>query len=211
MEANQQYLGPVKVVRKNGLETFQQNGISQKFTLNEFWSWSTSDLVLNITRGLLAEFIVAKALDAASNVRIAWDAFDITTPEPEKIKVEVKSAAYLQSWSQDKLTSIKFDVEKTTPPNEDKGGYGGELRRAASVYVFALLAEKDKNKVDPMNLDQWEFYVVPTKSLDKRKRSQQSITLNSLLAEQSELKMEKSNFSDLKTAVKRAAEANKEN
>jgi hypothetical protein len=209
MDNNQKDLGPVKVERKTGLETFHNNGKSQAITLNDFWSWSTSDLVLNITRGVLAEFIVAKALDAVAGVRIAWDAFDITTQEPERIKVEVKSAAYLQSWEQNKYSAIQFNVEKTTPPNEDKGSYGGDPRRAADVYVFAVLTEKNKSKVDPMNLDQWEFYVVPTQALEKRPRSQHSITLNSLINEQTDLKMEKADFSSLKEVVKRAAVVNK--
>jgi hypothetical protein len=203
MTSTQQELGPVTVKRKNGLDTFQKDGKSQAVTLKEFWSWSTSDLVLNITRGLLAEFIVAKALDAADGVRIAWDAFDVTTRKGTK--VEVKSAAYLQSWEQTKFSTIQFNVEKTTPLDEEKGSYRGEPRHAADVYVFAVLAEQNKSKVDPMNLDQWEFYVAPTKTLEKRKRSQQSITLNSLINEKDELEMEKVDFSGLKKAVERAA------
>jgi hypothetical protein len=105
------------------------------------------------TRGLLAEFIVAKALDAADGVRIAWDAFDVTTRKGTK--VEVKSAAYLQSWEQTKFSTIQFNVEKTTPLDEEKGSYRGEPRHAADVCVFAVLAEQNKSKVDPMNLDQW--------------------------------------------------------
>jgi hypothetical protein len=36
--------------------------------------------------------------------------------------------------------------------------------------------------MDPLNLDQWEFYVLPTAVLDARGRSQHSITLPSLKA-----------------------------
>jgi len=56
----------------------------------------------------------------------------------------------------------------------------------ADVYVFALLAHKkenpteDKKTVNPLELNQWEFYVVPKEALDKYKRSEVSITLNSL-------------------------------
>ena len=48
------------------------------------------------------------------------------------------------------------------------------------MYVFALLAHKDKATVDPMDVGQWEFYVVPTRVLNERERSQHSITLPSL-------------------------------
>ena len=61
-----------------------------------------------------------------------------------------------------------------------KGGYRGPAKRHADVYVFALLAHTDKLTVDPLNINQWEFYVLPTTALDERKRSQHSITLKSL-------------------------------
>ena len=54
------------------------------------------------------------------------------------------------------------------------------LRRHADVYVFALLAHQDKASVDPLDLAQWKFYVLPTSTLDSRNRSQYSITLKSL-------------------------------
>jgi hypothetical protein len=47
--------------------------------LIEFWQWSISDLVSNVSRGVLAEFIVAKALEinTVSNVRDEWAAYDL--------------------------------------------------------------------------------------------------------------------------------------
>ncbi len=52
-----------------------------------------------------------------------------------------------------------------------------EFRRQAQVYVFALLAHKDKSTIDPLNVNQWCFFTLPAKVLDGRKRSQHSITL----------------------------------
>lgn len=34
-------------------------------------------------------------------------------------------------------------------------------RRQEDVYVFAVLAHTIKPSVDPMNLDQWQFHVLP--------------------------------------------------
>ncbi len=202
-----QSLKAIEVRRKTGAEKFHRNGLEEKFSVLDFWSWSTSDLVINITRGIVAEFIVAQALDAKENVRIEWAPFDITTPEG--ISVEVKSAAYFQSWEQEKLSTIQFNYAKTTPLDEENGGYRGDIRHAAKVYVFALLAEKeDKSKVDPLNLEQWRFYVVPTKSLENRERSQQSITLHSLEVEKDDLKVQIVGFAKLKEAVQKAAASN---
>jgi len=51
------------------------------------------------------------------------------------------------------------------------------------LYVFALLTAQDKAEIDPLKIDQWQFYVMSTKALNERTRSQQSITLKSLQKE----------------------------
>jgi len=39
--------------------------------------------------------------------------------------------------------------------------------RHADVYVFALLASRDKSTVNPLNLDQWMFYCTTTSDLSR--------------------------------------------
>lgn len=164
---------------KSGDEQFCANGESLGYTLKDFWIWNVSDLVTNITRGRLAEFIVAKALGISTGVvRYDWDSFDLTTPTG--LKIEVKSAAYLQSWPQKKLTTIIFPIRKTRAWDEQTNIQSKEAKRQSDVYVFALLAHTDKPTVDPLNINQWEFYVLPTTVLDNYDRSEVSITLKSL-------------------------------
>lgn len=55
-----------------------------------------------------------------------------------------------------------------------------EKKRHADVYVFALLAHKEQSTLNPLNLDQWEFYVLTTTQLAEYTRSQHAITLKSL-------------------------------
>jgi hypothetical protein len=169
----------VAILPKKGDEQFCANKTGLGYTLKDFWTWSVSDLVTNITRGRLAEFIVAKALGISTDVvRYDWDSFDLTTPAG--LKIEVKSAAYLQSWPQKKLTTIIFPIRKTRSWDEQTNIQSKESKRQADVYVFALLAHTDKPTVDPLNINQWEFYVVPTTVLDKYDRSEVSITLLTL-------------------------------
>ena len=167
------------ITRKEGRESFHTNGRQLNFDLLSFWQWSASDLVSNATRGIIAEYIVARALGLAEKgVRDEWAAFDLETLSG--VKVEVKSAAYIQSWHQKRLSSITFITPKTRAWDADTNVQSREVRRQADVYVFALLALTDKATVDPLNLDQWRFYVLPTAVLDARTRSQHSITLKSL-------------------------------
>ena len=64
---------------KSGSERFHCSGEALGPTLQDFWRWSTSDLVSNATRGRLAEFIVASALGISiAGVRDEWGPFDLS-------------------------------------------------------------------------------------------------------------------------------------
>ncbi len=84
--------------RKTGDEPLHIDGQPLAANVLSFWQWSASDLISNTMRGRLAEYLVACALGVADGVRVEWDAYDLRTPSG--IKVEVKSAAYVQSWRQ---------------------------------------------------------------------------------------------------------------
>ena len=174
-----QNLARIPLVPKTGNEPFHHNFVNFDFSLLEFWKWSFSDIVSNATRGVLAEFIVAKALGISTEgARDEWARYDLKTADG--ITIQVKSAAYLQSWHQERFSSISFDIRKTRGWDADTNKQDAEAKRHADVYVFALLAHTDKGTVDPLNVGQWRFYVVPTSKLDARIRSQDSITLKCL-------------------------------
>jgi hypothetical protein len=172
-------LGPITVTPRRPHDPFHASGKLLGFVLEDFWKWSVSDLVSNATRGIVAEFIVAKALGiSTAGVRNEWSPYDLTTQNG--LKVEVKSAAYLQSWNQEQLSPIHFTVRKTTPWNSETKKVSEEPKRQADVYVFAILSHKDKSTIDPLDVTQWAFYVLSTSVLDARTPSQHSITLNTL-------------------------------
>ena len=172
-------LGSITVQKKKGIEPLHNNGQPLDFDLCSFWQWTSSDLVSNATRGILAEYLVARAVGTGINdIRPEWDSFDLTTQSG--IKLEVKSAAYIQTWHQKKHSVISFGVTKTREWNPKTGKHSTEKKRHADVYVFALLSHKDKKTIDPLDITQWKFYIVPTRALNERKRSQHSITLASI-------------------------------
>jgi hypothetical protein len=130
----------------------------------------------------LAEFIVAKALGISTAVRTVWAAYDLLmTVEPgRQLKIEVKSAAYLQGWEQEKYSMIQFDVRKTKALDEATSIYAGTSKRQADVYVFALLKHRDRPTIEPLDLSQWEFYVLPTATLNDEIGEGHSISLKAL-------------------------------
>ena len=169
----------LKVKRRTGDEQFYQNGNLLNLSLINFWQWSVSDLVSNATRGILAEYIVAYALGLTEGVRTEWDAFDLLTKDG--IKIEVKSAAYLQTWYHKKLSAITFSIRPTRLWNASTNELATELKRQADIYVFCVLNHKEKDSLlDPLNLEQWEFYFLRASVLDEKIIKQKTIGLASL-------------------------------
>jgi len=168
-------LDKIRTSIKKGEEHLIYNEKELTFSILDFWKWSVSDLLSNATRGRFAEFIVATAINIdLRQVRNEWDKYDLITSDG--IKIEVKSAAYLQSWAQKKLSTISFSTKSAI----DLDNLQYEAKRHADVYAFCLLKHENKLTVDPLNMNQWEFYILATKELNDYKRSQHSITLNSL-------------------------------
>ena len=190
-------LPAIKVSRKDGNESLHDNENTIPFNLLSFWQWSSSDLVGNTLRGMLAEFIVATAVGSTNDTRTEWDAFDIETPG--KVKIEVKSSAYIQSWIQPKLSSIKFGIQPTKGWDAKTNTYSSQRVRQSDIYVFCVLAHKDKNTINPLNLDQWVFYILPTKILNNVVGDQKSITLSSL----KKLNPEKANYGSINSTIMR--------
>ncbi len=160
-------------VRKTGRERFSFAGQHLEADLLAFWQWSVS-LLSNASRGRLAEYIVALALDVPCEVRAEWDAYDLETRDG--IKVEVKSAAYVQSWAQPRPSRISFGCQCTALLGDTAESRRVSQRRS-DVYVFSLLQESERSRVNPMALEQWEFYVVSTLLMNERFPAQKSISL----------------------------------
>ena len=166
---------------KTRKEVFRVRGKAVKFTIFDYWRWAYSDLLDNAARGVLAEFLVARALNHTCEPRHEWDAIDVRTECG--LKVEVKSAAYAQSWPQEKPSEISFDIaprKEAWDSETDKKVCFNPPKRVADVYVFCLLGDPDDRDPDPMDLDQWEFYVLPAVTLEQERPCQQTIALDPL-------------------------------
>ena len=161
-----------------GDENLHHNGQSTGVAVRDFWRWSASDLANNALRGVLAEWIVARALNISKGVRTEWDAYDLVTPN--KVSIEVKSAAYLQSWGQNGFSDIQFGIAPTRALGENTNIYG-EAQRQAQIYVFCLLHHQEKSTLDPLNLEQWTFYLLNTQVLNEKLGTQKKLAFARLL------------------------------
>ena len=146
-------INPIDVPRLSGDEEIL-NGV----TVRDFWGWALSDLRLNANRGMLAQFLVALALEDNRMRDDGWGNLDVLSAEG--IRVEVKSSGYLQSWVQRRLSSIVFGGLKARSWNAESG-YSAEAEFRADVYVFAVHICKDPSVYDPLHVESWDFYVLP--------------------------------------------------
>lgn len=168
----------VETKRKSGTERFLLGGDSTGPALLEFWQWGSSDLLKNTERAILAEYLVALDLGVASGVRAGWLPFDLTTVDG--ITVEVKASSYVQSWFQRDFTKPLFDIKPKRAWHPCTDTFEDESRRQAQVYVFCLLHHREQETINPMDLSQWTFWVLPTSALDERAGSRASVTLAQL-------------------------------
>ena len=184
--------------RLTGSEALHADGTDLKAFLIHFWQWADSDLRSNVTRGRFAEYLVARDLGVAHGVRSDWLSHDITAAD--KTRIEVKSAAYVQSWFQKRPSPISFDIRPTLSWDPDTGEYGDARRRQSDVYVFCLLHEQDETKLDPLNVAHWRFFILPTRVLDQNCPDQKTLSLRKLQS----LHPEEVSFGNIAAAVQRA-------
>jgi hypothetical protein len=171
---------PAAVVEpKSGDEAFVVSDKKLEITLKDFWSWSQSDLLSNALRGVIAEFIVRQDVGAKERVRVEWDTYDLETHDGYKI--EVKSSAYLQTWEQAKHSHITFDIGLKKNRTERDSSNLLDKIRPSDIYVFCLLHHKEMETINPLKLEQWTFYVLPTSILNTQLKAQKTIRLSSLL------------------------------
>ena len=74
------------------------------------------------------------------------------------------------------------------------------------MYVFCLLKGKDRESIDPLDVEQWEFYVLSTSELDRIVPTQKTIRLGPLLKD---LRPRQCKYDELKAAIREAAAVNR--
>lgn len=154
------------------------------FSVFDFWKYHYSHLVGET--GKIGEFLVAKALgiDKAENV-LSWSAYDMSY---RGARIEVKSTAYVHPWNESEVSRIRtFSI---APSKNEYWALGiveadnhSTYARQSDIYVFCLNINQIIENDDPLRVDDWEFYVVPTSAIDEYTQNnnnplQKTISLN---------------------------------
>ena len=157
-------------------------------TIGDFWAWAMSRLMADGPRGDLAEFIVNTALGSDMTIpKKGWGECDILYRGK---RVEVKCSSVLQEWVRDTPSRPVFSIAKTLACDcveQSDGNYIYQKRpdddfpqRRSEVYVFCLFSESDRQRADPADFSQWQFYIVLTAVLNERLGDQRQISLQGL-------------------------------
>lgn len=164
-----------------GDEKFTFNGVSQEMSLIDFWRFRYSNIY--DIQGAIAEFIVARALGITSAHNIEyWTLWDITYQD---LRIEVKESSYYHPWNKDRQVSEsrKFGITKANSRfAENATGHVDEsfqntLERQNDLYVFCLNTGDTLEESYPLNLNHWEFYVVPTFVINETCKDNKTISL----------------------------------
>ena len=148
-----------------GNEAFTLNGEATDMTVLEFWRWHFSEIY--DLQSKIAEYIVGKALGLteAQNVGV-WTLYDMLY---RGRRVEVKETSYYHAWQSDEEPKSRqriFGVGMAYDDYTKKKG-GSPYRRQNDVYVFCLNTGETKSTSDPLELDNWQFYVIPTATINE--------------------------------------------
>ena len=157
-------------MRRSGQEEFTDNGNPIGVSVLDFWQFSYSELNSD-PRDDIAEYLVSISLGELEpyNKR-NWTLFDILYNDK---RIEVKSSSYYQTWRNDgKISSQRiFSIRKSKASENEKA------KRHSEVYVFCLLNGNTEAEADPLKLENWEFYVVPTLVINEKCGENKTISL----------------------------------
>ena len=185
-----------KKKKKTGMEPIYDDKGKQISSVLEFWQWAYSDIIGNIERGHFAEYLVARALNVRQNTRVEWDKYDVLTNDD--ISIEVKSSGYVQTWQQKGKSKIAFSIRPTRAFNSKANAYEREIKRQAQIYVFCVHNyEKKDEGLNPLDMKQWDFYILPTEKLNMEVKEQKTISLQKII----KLGAEKCSYSELSASI----------
>lgn len=150
--------------KKSGRENFTYDNKILPYTLKDFWSFQYSNLISSKIRDDISKFIVAKALNITDRKFEYFDGHDLTSKEG--IPINVRSASYITLEEEETTKEISFNIGK---------------KRQGFIYVFCVLSHRTKEDLNPLNINQWEFYIMAKSNLEKIVGDDEKITLKKLI------------------------------
>lgn len=157
-----------------GEEKFSLNGMELEMSMLDLWQFKYSN-IYNMQE-VIAEYIVAKALEKEQADNDAyWTLWDI---DYRGKRIEVKETSYYHSFNKPGKISRQrvFGITKANS-NYEYEGEENRYERQNDIYVFCLNLGETAETSNPLNLDNWEFYIVPTNTINNNCGNNKTISL----------------------------------
>ncbi|MBO5476776.1 MAG: hypothetical protein J6A15_03360 [Clostridia bacterium] len=145
------------------------------FGIVELWEQKYSN-IYNMQE-TIAEFLVERALGLEKSFNSDyWTLYDILYRD---YRIEVKETGYYHPWNEEGNISLQrvFGITKANSNYEDNTKEN-KYERQNDIYVFCLNTGKDKETSNPMNINNWKFYIIPTAVINKQCGNNKTISLN---------------------------------
>ena len=192
-----------------GSEMFTLNGTPRGFDVHSFWRFQFSNL--SDMQGEVGEFVVSMALNnTLPDNKCGWTQYDI---DYNGWRIEVKTTAYYQPWRErsekykDKAVSEQrtWSIRKA---HEKEFDMTSKLVRNNDVYVFVLITGENAVEANPLQLEHYLFWVIPTYIIDDICDNNKSISLGKVKGIAEDLGFPKGGvgFDNLRSEVDRAIE-----
>lgn len=147
-------------------------------TISDFWQWAYSDLMQNVERAVLAEYIVAALLRGDNKLRVPWLAYDLKLPNGKT--VEVKTMSRLQAWYQKELSNPRVVIKPTRKWDPQTNVMDDTAKFHSDLYIICFFTANTHDTADPLNLAQWKFYAFTKKQIKELLSGRKSISLKFL-------------------------------
>ena len=158
-----------------GKEQFLHHDNELGFDMTDFWRFHYSNIYS--LHGEIAEFVVAKALGIEEAQNSAyWTLWDISY---RNARIEVKATAYFHLWNTDGKISQQrtFSIAAANGSYDPQKSGNSDFCRQNDLYVFCLNTGETKESSYPLDMGNWEFYVVPTAFLNEHCADNKTISL----------------------------------
>ena len=159
-----------------GKEKFKLDGQELDFDFTDFWRFQYSN-VFNMQE-YIAEFLVAQALGVSESQNAGyWTLWDITYRDT---KIEIKETSFYHPWNKNGHVSKQrtFGITKANGSYDPTTCGNKEYRRQNDIYVFCLNTGNTPDESYPLNLNNWEFYVIPTSFINEKCGDNKTLSLN---------------------------------
>ena len=161
-----------------GKEKFIFNNQPLEFEYSDFWKFHYSNVYS--AHGEIAEFVVARALGITEAQNTAyWTLWDITY---RNVKIEVKATAYYHLWNSNGNVSKQrtFGIAKANGSYDSDISGNNDFCRQNDIYVFCLNLGNTKEESNPLDLNNWEFYIIPTSVINEKCGNNKTISLGKI-------------------------------